>query len=119
MTVAFAVWQNRISPVFDTAGTLLVAEIEGGQVPSRRQEPLGGAVPGARVARLKALGVQVLVCGAISRPLAAMVAAAGIRLVPFVAGEVEEVVAAFAAGSLPAPAFAMPGCGGRRHFLIS
>lgn len=115
MTVAFAVWDNRISPVFDTAGTLLVAEMEGGRVTGRRREPMDGDLPSEKVARLKALGVETLVCGAISRPLAGMIAAEGIRLVPFVAGTVEEVVAAYAQGLLPGPTFAMPGCGRRRR----
>jgi len=67
------------------------------------------------VARLKALGVETLGCGAISRPHAGAIAAEGIRLVPFVAGTVEEVVAAYAQGLLPGPAFVMPGCGRRRR----
>jgi len=115
MTVAFAVWDNRISPVFDTAGRLLLVEIEAGQVTGRREEPIQANLPGEKVARLKALGVETLVCGAISRPLAGMVAAEGIRLVPFVAGSVEEVIAAYTQGNLPGPTFAMPGCGRRRR----
>jgi hypothetical protein len=50
----------------------------------------------------------------VSQALAEMVVARGIRLIPFVAGETGEVAAAFAAGSLPSPAMAMPGCCGRR-----
>ncbi len=115
MTVALAVWDNRISPVFDTAGTLLVAEIEAGQITARRQEPIQATLPSEKVARLKALGVETLVCGAVSRPLADMIAAEGIRLVPFVAGTVEEVLAAYTQGLLPGPAFVMPGCGRRRR----
>jgi len=115
MMVAFAVWDDRISPVFDAAGTLLVAEIEGGQVTRRRQEPIQGNLPTEKVARLKALGVQTLVCGAVSRPLADMIAAEGIRLVPFVAGTVDEVIAAYTRDLLPGPTFAMPGCGRRRR----
>jgi len=113
MTVAFAVWEDRISPVFDASGTLLLAEIEAGQVTGRRQEPIRGNLPIEKVVRLKALGVQTLICGAVSRPLADMIAAEGIRLVPFVAGTVDEVIAAYARGLLPGPAFAMPGCGWR------
>jgi len=115
MTVALAVWDDRISPVFDTAGTLLVVEIEDGQVTGRREEPVSADLPTEKVARLKALGVETLVCGAISRPLAEAIAAEGIRLVPFVAGSLEEVIAAYVEGLLPGPTFAMPGCGRRRR----
>jgi len=115
MVVAFAVWDDRISPVFDTAGTVLLADIEGGTVLSRRTEAIEGAVPSEKVGRLKALGAGTLVCGAISRSLAELITAEGIRLVPFVAGDVEEVVSAFACGTLPGPAFVMPGCGMQRR----
>jgi len=115
MTVAFAVWENRISPVFDTAGTLLLADVADGQVANRRYEPVAAVALVEKVSRLRQLGVGVLVCGAISRPLADMIAAEGVRLVPFVAGGVEEVVDAYARGLLPAPAFMMPGCGRRRR----
>mgnify|MGYP006291751135 CR=1 FL=1 len=115
MTVAFAVWDNRISPVFDTAGTVLVAQMEGGRLTGRREEAIDGHLPSEKAARLKALGVETLVCGAISRPMAEAVAAEGIRLVPFVAGTVDEVAAAFGQGLVPGPAFAMPGCGRRRR----
>jgi len=113
MKVAIPVWQNRVSPVFDTAARLLLIEDEGGD---RLEAPLVEANPARRVGRLVELGVAVLICGAISRPLAMMVQASGIRLVPWVAGEVDEVLAAFSGGAFPSEAFMMPGCrrgGGR------
>lgn len=113
MTIAFAVWEDRISPVFDTAGRLLLADVDAGRLANRRFEPMESAWPAEKAARLKALGVEVLVCGAISQPLAAMIAAESIRLVPFVAGDVEQVIAAYLRGDLVRPAFAMPGCGRR------
>ena len=56
-----------------------------------------------------------LVCGAISRPLAEKALAAGIKVIPFVAGDVEEVIEARLQGELPSSALAMPGCLGRRE----
>jgi len=113
MRVAVAVWNNRISPVFDVAQRLLVCDLEGGRVISRREEDVSGLTPQERTARLGASGAQALICGAISRPMAAMVTATGVRLIPFVAGEVDEVLAAFSAGRLRGPAYLMPGC--HRH----
>jgi len=113
MTIAFAIWEDRISPVFDTAGRLMLGEVEGGCLVNRRFEAIESVWPAEKVTRLRALGVEVLVCGAISHPLAAMIAAEGIALVPFVAGEVEQVIAAYLRGDLVRPAFAMPGCVGR------
>jgi hypothetical protein len=41
------------------------------------------------------------------------VAAYGIRLIPFVAGDLREVIRAWLGGKLECDAFAMPGCCGR------
>lgn len=114
MKLALSVWNGRISPVFDAAKHLLVLKVENGQVVSRLERGIGTDEPLSKAGRLTELGVETLICGAVSRPLAEVIAARGIRLIPFVAGETEEVVAAFLAGTLPSPALAMPGCCGRR-----
>ncbi|MBW7863521.1 MAG: dinitrogenase iron-molybdenum cofactor biosynthesis domain-containing protein [Candidatus Hydrogenedentes bacterium] len=111
MKVALTIWEGRISPLLDTAQTLLIAEITDGQAVSRREERFTRNSAHEKAARLHALGVEVLVCGAVSRPLAETYASGGIRLIPFVSGEAGEVLGAVAAGELSNPAFAMPGCG--------
>jgi len=113
MRVALATWNGRISPVFDVARQVLVVDVEGGREVSRREEVLPGTDPQAQAAKLTALGAEVLICGAISRPMASVLSAAGVRVLPFVAGPVEEVLAAWLSGGLPAPAWSMPGCCGR------
>ena len=72
----------------------------------------------ARVQKLSELGVDVLICGALSRPLEAMLTAAGVKVIARICGGVEEVLDAYRTGRLGDPAFAMPGCCGqkrRRH----
>lgn len=115
MKTAVTVWEGRVSPVLDTAQSLVVAEIEAGRVLSQREETFLGNMPHEKVARLCALGVNVLVCGAVSRPLAELISSSGIHLIPFVSGELGEVLEAMAAGHLPDRAFSMPGCGCRQE----
>ena len=66
-------------------------------------------LPENRARRLEALGVSVLICGAISRSLAERLANSGIELIPFVSGPVEEVLAAYFTGELDSGAFLLPG----------
>ena len=113
MKAAFAYWDNRIAPVFDTARQIHVVEVEAGQVVSEAPETLSEDMSVQKALRLVELGVGVLVCGAISRPMHEMVAAYGIRVVPFVAGDLREVIQAWISGDLECDAFAMPGCCGR------
>jgi len=116
MRAAFAHWESRIAPVFDVARYLQVIDIESGHVISEHQETLLDDLPVQKALRLAELGVEVLVCGAISRPLHEMILAYGIQVVPFIAGDMSSVVHAWLRGKLRGNAFAMPGCtaGGRR-----
>ena len=111
--VAIPVWQGRVSPVFDTAGQLLIADVDGASVVARTQAPLGEAMLPRRARRLTELGVDALVCGAISRPLLGMLTGTGIVVVPWIAGNVDEVLGAYLNGQLRDPRFMMPGCMGR------
>lgn len=112
MRVAFSSWDGRIAPVFDVAQRVHLVDLVGGRPNGGRDATLDGASPALRARDLAQLEVETLVCGAISRPVLAAVAARGIRVVPFVAGEVDRVVEAFVDGSLERGAFAMPGCRG-------
>jgi predicted Fe-Mo cluster-binding NifX family protein len=115
MKVALAVWNERISPVFDVSRQVTLFDVEEGLVKARRDVPLGSGNPVQKVEQLASLKVETVICGAISRPLSAMLAAHGIHVIPFVAGGIEDVVLAYLGGFLPSPAWAMPGCGGRRR----
>jgi predicted Fe-Mo cluster-binding NifX family protein len=117
MRLAMPVWNGRVSPVFDTAAQVLVVEVEQACERSRREEALTDSLPTWRVRRLVDLGVEVLICGAVSRPLAALLGGAGIRIVPWTAGPIEDVLRAYLGGELPHPRWLMPGCacGPRGH----
>jgi predicted Fe-Mo cluster-binding NifX family protein len=101
--------------VFDVARRLLAVDLDDGREVARSEHDLTHADPVRKTADVAALGVDVLVCGAISRPLEAMLSAAGVRVIPQVCGLVEPVLAAYASGRLTEEAFLMPGCCGRRR----
>ncbi len=115
MRVAATVWNGRVSPVFDTARLVHIAEVGAGESVNPRDELLPEGAPQQRVARLHELGIEVLVCGAISNLYADLIESSGIRLVPFVSGEVGEVMQMLTADGLQNTAFSMPGCGCRRQ----
>ncbi|MFH1476486.1 MAG: hypothetical protein ABIH24_03200 [Verrucomicrobiota bacterium] len=90
-------------------------EAKEGKLINRQEYDLGSSEPFAKVIRLTELGIDTLICGAVSHPLADMIIARGIKLVPFVAGETDQVAKAYLAGNLLNTSFAMPGCCGRRR----
>ncbi len=107
--IALHHWQDRIAPVFDVGGRILLLA-EGKNGPEEhvllRSEPLH------RLEDLLRLDVGTLICGAISRPMQEALTAGGIRVVGFVAGDLGQVATAWKLGELD-ESFAMPGCRGR------
>ena len=109
---AFACWNGRIAPVFDVAAELCIVSADAGVITGRSHEPLAEEFPVGKAKRLAALDIETLVCGAISRPLREMIQDRGVRVVPFIAGDLNEIIGAWLEGTLQGDAFAMPGCRG-------
>jgi predicted Fe-Mo cluster-binding NifX family protein len=113
MKIGMSIWEDSISTVFDTADQLLVLEIDGTNDRKQALVKLSTADVAGRANELKEKQIEVLICGAISRPLEASLTSLGIRVYGFVRGPVEEVFAAYQKGNLDHAVFAMPGCRGR------
>ena len=111
--VAMPVWNDQVSTTLDFSERLIVLETDAGREITRKMVSLNGEAVARKVRTLQSLGIHVLICGAISQQMGAILAADGVRVMPFTAGAVEEVLVAWLAGSLPDPALLMPGCCGR------
>lgn len=109
MKTAFAQWDNRIAPVFDTARRIHVIETAAGEVIAEMQETLPEHPLLQKALRLVELGVDTLVCGAISRQMHGLISAYGIRIIPFVTGDLNTIIRAWQRGTLSSAAFCMPG----------
>ncbi len=109
--IAVTVWGDRVSPVFDSARTLLIVEIDGKTIvntvscsfdPDRLLE---------LVRLLMAQKVLVIICGAVSEGPASMLEAAGFELLPFITGDVHHILDHYLKGGTAWSEFKMPGCG--------
>ncbi len=110
MKIAMPVCGNRLSTVFDTADELLMLETGPGVAPEQSRARWKEDTVIARTAQIKESGVQVLICGALSGSVARMLNAAGVRVIPFIRGTVDEVLEAFCNGTLSGKHFFLPGC---------
>jgi predicted Fe-Mo cluster-binding NifX family protein len=113
MKIALSVWKEDISTVFDSADQLLVVELDGAEGRKRTTVKMNAADVSERAGQIKEKQIDVLICGAISRPLEAALTSLGIRVYAFVRGSVEEILTAYQKGGLDDANFAMPGCHGR------
>ena len=111
--VAISIWDNRISPVMDAAGHLLLVEIVDGSAVSRETVSIPRANIFNLVNFLVDLRINVLICGAISHRLEKMLTPSGIEIYPWCRGNVDEIIAAYCTGVLDRGKFLLPGR--RRH----
>jgi len=122
MKIAVPIWHDNVSSVLDFANKLLLVELENGLEIGRNEIVFAEQSSPERAAKLRQLGVKVLICGAISRQLAYMLSSSGIDVLPFVTGSTEQILTAYKTGNLSLPQYALPGywkgargCFGRRR----
>jgi predicted Fe-Mo cluster-binding NifX family protein len=118
MKIAIPVWNGLVSSVFDFAHRLLLVDIQDVRQINRSEISLSSESAPQRAGRLRTLGVDVLICGAVSQPLMYMLTASGIEVLPYVTGHVDEVLQAYITGQLGQPQFILPGFwpGARKGF---
>jgi predicted Fe-Mo cluster-binding NifX family protein len=107
--VAIPIFRARVSPVFDSCQQLLVVEMEEDRQVLRSRIYLDQLSPSQRLDVLRQTGIGTVICGGISDVFHSMIKGAGIKTITGIAGEIEEVLAAFLADRLDQPYFHMPG----------
>jgi predicted Fe-Mo cluster-binding NifX family protein len=110
MKIALSIWKDCISTVFDAADQLLIFEPDGTNGYKRTTFKLISTDVAGRANEMKEQQIDVLICGAISRPLENVLIALGVEVYSFVRGPVEEVIAAYQNGILNHAVFSLPGC---------
>ncbi|MBW1769421.1 MAG: NifB/NifX family molybdenum-iron cluster-binding protein [Deltaproteobacteria bacterium] len=111
MKIAIPIWEKGISPVFDTASRFLIIEVDDQKETSRFEIYLDEHDLPRRCYRIHEMGIDILICGAISRPFSSMLIATGVDVVPGISGQTEEVLGAYLKGDLfSSRRFLMPGC---------
>lgn len=100
--------------MLDVSDRLLLIDIENGRELKREDKMLNCLGPFERAREVCHLGVQVLLCGAVSRPLETALISTGICVIGFICGGLEEVLSAYIKGRLADKCFQMPGYGEKR-----
>jgi predicted Fe-Mo cluster-binding NifX family protein len=113
MRIAISYQQDRIAPVFDVSGRVLLVDIENGLEVRRNERTLVQEDPLARARHVAQFGAQVLICGAVSWSLENALSSMGVQVMACICGRVESVVQAFKERRVD-ESFIMPGCQGRR-----
>jgi len=109
LRTAVPVFNGRVSPVLDTCTQLYLLESSGKQCTASRRVPMKGMSIFERAGEIKKIGIQVIICGAVSEAFYHLLSEADIDLVCGITGDIDEVVAAHRNGTLGHARFRMPG----------
>lgn len=107
--IALPVFMGRISPVLDTCDMLLLPEPGSKKQVVYRTIPMKGLSIYERTSEMKKLGIQFIICGAVSQSFYNLIKESGIDVRCGINGEIEEVVQAYCDGKLDQHRFRMPG----------
>ena len=107
--VAIPIFRSRVSPVFDSCTRVLLVDIEKNREIERNEIYLDELSLTERVTIIQKSKVTTVICGGISDMLQNMLRGVDIKLRTGIAGEVDQVVAAYLSKALDEPRFHMPG----------
>jgi len=110
MRIAIPIWEDKVSPVLDTALRLLVVEVEYHREVSRFIYNIDEQDLIRRCLRIRNFNIDTLICGAVSRPFVCILLASGVDVIQEISGRAEEVLKAYLHGNLFCSRFLMPGC---------
>ncbi|MCK5863049.1 MAG: hypothetical protein KAH38_11220 [Candidatus Hydrogenedentes bacterium] len=110
MKIAITEWQGRVSPVCDAATHLLIADVKHRSINNLYTVQMHSEDFHERIRQITALGMDVLICGAISRAMKSALSTTDIKIIPQTCGKVEDILTTFATGRFSQDAFLMPGC---------
>jgi predicted Fe-Mo cluster-binding NifX family protein len=115
MRIAISIWDDKISPVLDTASKLLIIEKDTQKESSRFEANLLEQDISLRCSFIRGLNLDVLICGAVSRQFSRMLEACGIKIISGISGPAKDVIEAYLHGDLLHSGYFMPGSK-RNHF---
>lgn len=120
MKIAVSEYENNVATTFDFANEVIVFTCENDKVLKREHVLLNDQFIPLRGMKLKKLGIDLLICGAISNPSAFMLHHHGIEVISGITGDVETVLQEFFRGNINLPQYCLPGfagggCGSRQR----
>jgi len=99
-TIVIPIFENRISNRLDCSDNILLISIENGSVNKRQTFYWAPAKPLEKINLLLHLKVNVLICDGITEFYSSQLKNTPIQVIPWISGEVDEVLARYLDGKL-------------------
>ncbi len=100
MRLAIPIFGSRVSPRFDCSQKILLVDVQNGTVVNKNEVDASEWHPLSHIGELHNLKPDIVICGGICNRDYYRLSNHGIRIIPSVFGEVEEVIKSFLKGDL-------------------
>jgi predicted Fe-Mo cluster-binding NifX family protein len=94
MEICIAGYKNRVATLLETATELRLYTLEGTNIVRSGMTAMPAAGPCALPSYLKAMGVDIVICGGLGKAVLDGFEAMGVTVIPWVKGSIESVLAA-------------------------
>lgn len=110
--IAIPEFQERVSPLLDEARRFILLEVSEGRIVQKSAVTLSQESAALRIAKLREIGVTVIISGAVSGYLSRVISENRLHHYSWVSGPVDEVIAAYLSGNLKLSADCAKPCRG-------
>ena len=100
MKIALPVYEERVAPRFDCATSFRIITCEKGKITKSENVIFASSKPLERMNMILNLGIKTLICGAVNEFALRMFKEKGINVIPWIIGNVQEVIDSFLKGDL-------------------
>ena len=107
--IGIPVFASRVSPVLDSCNRMCLIDIDHGREIGRREISLERATVPERIEVFDRWNIGKIICAGVSDLMGKYIAAKNIALISGIAGDLEEIIAAYIGNRLDDACFEMPG----------
>ncbi|NOZ63143.1 MAG: hypothetical protein GXO74_15940 [Calditrichaeota bacterium] len=116
MNICLAAYGNRIASLLETSDRLILLHSPDFDKSNMKTIPLYSGAYNDILKILQENGVNTLICGAITACVHDLLQAQNIKIIPWITGNVAEIIDALSQNRMLTPDFNMPGRGKRSRF---
>ncbi len=114
MKISVPAFGDTVATTFDFADEIVVFNCVNGRITDTQRFVLDETYIPLRASKLKELGINILICGAISNSAEIMLQHHGIEVITGITGDITIVVNEIVNGNIDQPQYRLPGFTGRR-----
>ena len=114
MCIALATFEDKIASLFESSNRFIIIKTPSYKIENSESIPIKNNSFNELLYLLKQNNVKILICGAISGCTRRLLEAQKIQVIPWITGDVKNVIDAFLSNRIFSSSFIMPGCRGNR-----